>query len=623
MLLLVLLVGLVGLAGATNEVDFPLDTDTNGNGLVKASSRQLGNNNDKDNKKACPHKKENEVWYKLAVTIFTAQPLDCTDKDWVVIKKFLEKEIRKIRLFDDYSISNLRVKLCFNNDARRRRHLQSDHDSDLDMAEDPLGLRTGTIHNRTVAVQEERRLGDNEHPNVLSVQFNLHFSGGGRCYFCREDKSDSNSRKRSLLDRTDSDDAANNNNNNNTTYSELRDLATDLSLDIDGNPNLSVSLATELKQIMVKNGIGSQGQVPNDVSDTVDNDWDVSDTEFDKEPTQTTTTIPTDLSTTTTTTTTTTNSVPTPSASFLRGGHNQQRQLGPRCGGCWKLSFSKDGKNHKTKHSKLLKQREYYQSYGVEIKAFPGKGCRLPSQRGRLIQSNHPQKAPNLGSPNQKCSKKGPGSGDGGAPKLPNGKANPGANCVGGNFYVLSIDQDSEKDFQPCKTGGTIAINFAHPVKLNEVGLMDVQNKSSVKMEVQFKSGSKRFYYPTGFGVNSVEAVHFNGLYDVVGLKIRFNRLGGVTYLDYCHDCSKGIVVGNMKIPNKPPQSEDEYKELVASLTVAGMTSDLEGAISTGLDYAIHDRFRKRDNHCLNRKSISISAKMKVVTRKEARNCDR
>ena len=582
--------------------------------------------------KSCPKSRAQEVWYHIKIVIYSKEPISCNSKDWYNIKRFLEKEVKKINLYDDYKISGMKVNICAkisSNRRDRRRHLEQDknnnngigvggvhensniyeldftddeeyeydHDDEDADADDESGVFENDVamHNSDDSntevpdtVMDERMLvGSSISGGVLKIEFNIFFKGGGRCIFCKADNSDYNSRKLH---------AYNNNNTSANTVHESHLKNFDLSLLDD--MNMSPGIIKELKDKI--RAIQQDGETqPN--KPVASNSQNVQSMEAVVSPVSN-------------------------STSNLRGGDAHHRNLQRRCGGCYRLNFHKD-KNYETfQGTPRLPIDEYRSSHGVSIRAHPGSGC-ARSSAGLLLSTRHPQGFVRLGSPNKACG--GSGVGNGGKPKLPSGKSNPGANCGRDPSRVLTMTKSWSGKAKPCETGGHFDFEFVYPVKLNEIGLMDVKDNNAIKIEVTFQDQSTRTFRPTGWGENSVETVKFNGLFKVVRMRVTFRSMGGITFLDYCQDCN-GVksdsaillglfagLMGGLGVGDSP----SPWYEILSYAGFSDITEELSGAISTELDYAVNRKYRRDVGSCLYSKSFSVHASIEMTTKEEATSC--
>ncbi len=135
-----------------------------------------------------------------------------------------------------------------------------------------------------------------------------------------------------------------------------------------------------------------------------------------------------------------------------------------------------------------------------------------------------------LGTPNQTFG--GPGIGSGGE------MGQPGENGVPlGKVLIISEDADSS-DPDDNGAGGTITFDFAYPVRVDSVGLLDLDEGSPGSVTARDAGGSViGSGLATSLGNNSVQTVLL-GVIGVRSLEIYFPGSGAVTGLEFCIDDS-------------------------------------------------------------------------------------
>ena len=559
-----------------------------------------------------------EIWYDIHVTVYSSKSLQCTDMEWIGIKEFIERDLKGIDLDNEFGISDLKTDLC----------LDSDDDDEYEYNSAPISWNSplATTHDVLFEADNQHRALQNTpvpspaptEDDPLHVDFNLFFNGGGRCFFCDPDDGDGR-RMNELLGNykskggsvrgsgaSDSDDDA----DRTRRLANLRDL------------NLSAGVINEILNTLEKNR--PQGAIMNVTSATTralragTDPEKISGNGNNNSPSRSFSSTESN------------NDVDMDDYSH----DNTSRELGSGCGECHRLYFDKNSNDVPTTvgaKAGLLEKQEYLSSHGVTIKAYAGSGCKTNKNRGVLIPSDHPQHAKNLGSPNAACGPAGgPGQGSGGKPKLPDGNGNPGSNCQDEHFTVLSIGQDldiDDGDWEACKKGGHFDVQFARPVKLNRIGLMDVRNDKAVKVEVTFHDQTTRVFQPVGYGQNSIETLQFHGLFKVVRLKIIFRSMGGITHLDFCQDCDQSqqarleALEGELRDAFMGGGSNVDGLFIQALLGFTFIENDLSGKVSTELNKALSEKFRKDKSHCLYKKGLSAVVKLYATSKGQAKNC--
>ena len=136
-----------------------------------------------------------------------------------------------------------------------------------------------------------------------------------------------------------------------------------------------------------------------------------------------------------------------------------------------------------------------------------------------------------LGTPNEDFG--GPGVGTGG------GSGEPGANAVAlGNVLIISEDGDTS-DPDDNAGGGTITFTFAHPVRVDQVGILDIDEGMAGRITA-FDAGGGiigSVNMANSLGNNSVQTVGL-GVAGVSSLEVHFPGSGAVTGLVFCADCT-------------------------------------------------------------------------------------
>ena len=133
-----------------------------------------------------------KVWYEMDITISSRLELDCSYNEWKDVKNYLEYELDRIDLWQQFKIIDLNPRLC-NSDSRTRKVRRSlavrDPETlaikNLIDEDDPLFQQ----YLEAPEYAEHRRL------SILEIIFHLFYRGGEECMFCIEDDHDHNSRR--------------------------------------------------------------------------------------------------------------------------------------------------------------------------------------------------------------------------------------------------------------------------------------------------------------------------------------------------------------------------------------------------------------------------------------------
>lgn len=169
----------------------------------------------------------------------------------------------------------------------------------------------------------------------------------------------------------------------------------------------------------------------------------------------------------------------------------------------------------------------YQALYGMTISASPlGSAFSSVKDTPVIFDSSNPGKYTALGTPNSQCSPPGPGVGAGGAP------GQPGQNCVAqGN--ILVIQDSSSPATCASANGGVLTFNFATPVGILDVGLLNVQTGQVAQVEVSCPAGQSYSEKVTGLGTNgAIDVSVMKG--NVVQMVVTFSSASAVTYIDLC-----------------------------------------------------------------------------------------
>jgi hypothetical protein len=157
-------------------------------------------------------------------------------------------------------------------------------------------------------------------------------------------------------------------------------------------------------------------------------------------------------------------------------------------------------------------------------------GGYTPGGQARIFDTKFPGPDPDLGTPNELCPNGGgPGEGAGGGP------AALGANCkYEGNVLIIQEDNGDNSIPDDSAEGGTIRFDFTHPVTLNKIGFLDLDDGLSALMDIKKADGS---HYDLmllyGLGDNSIQEELFSGKKNVVSFNLGVQESGAVRFLCY------------------------------------------------------------------------------------------
>ena len=202
-----------------------------------------------------------------------------------------------------------------------------------------------------------------------------------------------------------------------------------------------------------------------------------------------------------------------------------------------------------------------------------------------------------------------------------NGQTNPGANCKKqGN--VLIIQQPGSSIANDCYGGGTIQFDFRYPVKLNKIGLMDVDEDKFDFIEIHTVHGEMHKHDAKGYGNDSIETIKFN-VDDVKTLKVTFPASGAIRFIDFCHDC------GNLDQEREnaveafyPSPHTRNYENSDSAHYLDGIAESLGNAVSTHLTWKVNQKYRSRAGHCLENQDVAVFYEIKTSTPVGASKCN-
>ena len=243
----------------------------------------------------------------------------------------------------------------------------------------------------------------------------------------------------------------------------------------------------------------------------------------------------------------------------------------------------------------------------------------------RLYDTTNPGQSINIGSPNESCSLYvGPGSGEGGEPRLPDGLLNPFENCPTSTTNTAFTVQGPGDGFSGCNSPFTIKFEFKYPVNLNKIGLLDVDGEQSVKVVVRLIDGTVMEFWAQDGGPNSSQKMSFQGVKRVESMEVTFESGGAVQFIDYCHNCGDEAAIRKKLLDGYYPMAADRDTENSDSVAYfETLVSDLSAAIGTKLGQAVNDKYRHTVGHCLYTENVGVNAVVTVSTPIEtARVCE-
>jgi hypothetical protein len=214
-------------------------------------------------------------------------------------------------------------------------------------------------------------------------------------------------------------------------------------------------------------------------------------------------------------------------------------------------------------------QAEWFDTYGLIMSASGGFQP-FPRVFNTRFVGNREYGDADLGSPNKRCPKPGPGRGEGGEPDQP------GANCVSqGNVLIIQEDNDDTSQPDDQRKGGTITFDFYPPVAFfDSLGLLDMQRPGNT-ITVEYETDSTANIDIEGLGNNAVQEQPIN-LPNVSRLSLNLRGSGAITSLKFCYegteapappppptlppDCTK-VVVDFDTLPDGTPLAGGTYLE--------------------------------------------------------------
>ena len=226
------------------------------------------------------------------------------------------------------------------------------------------------------------------------------------------------------------------------------------------------------------------------------------------------------------------------------------------------VDFSKSAKGSPLRGGMYIDDE--WAEIGLTISSRGGHGS-----RPRLFDTSNPGTMefgdPDLGSPNEYCSTRGPGIGNGGVPGAK------GENCRPlGNVLIIQEDNDNLAIPDDNVNGGTITFAFA-PGKADvyEIGLLDVDYDCSLFVLHATDGGIKaeKIQVPL-LGDNSVQTVSINKN-NVKLIHLYASRSAAVTFLSFCHAPKKTLRVSPAVNPSPTRVPTLAPDESVPDLTAA------------------------------------------------------
>lgn len=173
-------------------------------------------------------------------------------------------------------------------------------------------------------------------------------------------------------------------------------------------------------------------------------------------------------------------------------------------------------------------QNEWDDAFGMTLSASGGL-----KTTPRVFDSANPTGDDfDLGSPNEKCPKKGPGKGEGGRPK------SPGENCEPlGNVLIVQEVNNSPGIPDDERRGGQISFDFDPPMrKVYSIGLLDIEDEfTSVEVVHDALNNPVPFtFFADNKGDNGKQLVDLGDLDHVSTVKVDFFGSGAVWSISFC-----------------------------------------------------------------------------------------
>jgi hypothetical protein len=188
---------------------------------------------------------------------------------------------------------------------------------------------------------------------------------------------------------------------------------------------------------------------------------------------------------------------------------------------------------------------EWYNAYGLNISVIPyGINWYAPFRAGtnlrqpRIFNSSNPgiepDGDPDLGSPNEQCTRPGPGKGLGGAP------GTKGANCdTHGNILIIQESNKATPD--DAYYGGTFEFSFKDPIYFENLGLMDI-SKGSGSIRATLHNGTSKTFKFENLGENSYQTINILTS-KVKKLEVYLAEAGAITHLKFCNASCDGSLL--------------------------------------------------------------------------------
>lgn len=209
--------------------------------------------------------------------------------------------------------------------------------------------------------------------------------------------------------------------------------------------------------------------------------------------------------------------------------------------------------------------REWQDAYGLTLSASGGF-----SELPRLFDTANPGDEEigdiDLGSPNARCDKPGPGIGEGGEP------GEPGENCIPQGNVLIIQEADTEQPDDHVD-GGTMTFSFASPVEVKEIGLMDIDYAGTIEVDYYGGKGKSktRTFDLVLLGDNAVQVVEI-GIERVSEIRVILSRSGAVTHLSFCYDPS----AERARLLADVPMQEDSIQLESDKCKVSGFESPIK-----------------------------------------------
>ena len=554
----------------------------------------------------CPRRDRDAIWFEMDIMLTSVTQIECTNREWNTIRRELERTIVNARL-RDLQITKFDAHICTKDPTSRRQRRRA-----------LVNQETGQVVRILQDDEDEYEVPNDEqhrHLGIIAIIFHLFFRGGGKCFLCNPEKDD---RLRTLAAEHNHyrpydyypDDQQDNHlfDRDDDLYNDYDDFAE------DDDWKQQEEEEEEDHQHSHQSRVSASLHHHHHDNVALDEEWSnttertMSQHALHQHPHGD-------------------GLMPAPQDLFPEeeDDSSQQQRRHLSCGGCYRLDFSRNKYNRRITGTPYVNQWEYWGSHGVRIRAYPRSGSGYaPRNKVRIYDTSYYARDnykgdPDLGSPNKACPGGGPGRGRGGAPRLSNGRKNPGANC-GREGNVIVIQESNKQYADDNARGGKIVFDFRYPIKLKHMGLMDVDESPGDWIEYQTTDGKKHKHHVRGYGDNSIEKIKFFRS-KVKKLTISFPGSGAVRYLEFCHDCGKDQRKRENDVDRYYPSPTQRAFENADSVEAfLAILPQVNRELSNLCERTLR-QYTSNRNHCLYYKNPTCHVQLLVSTPVNANNC--